>query len=218
MASLTEPDSSSPSPSPTTTTAAATSSTSKSKTTYPTTIAGKIAFATNLRTQGKELYVAKKYSKAARLYAQIPSWVSPFAKDNTGQPSQAEAMTEMMGGDAGPAATQSEQIKAKDLLRIAHQNRAMCYVKLKKPDKALESCSKALPFVEQSADGWKIHRAQAESYIMKKDIDNAKAAIDNVLRIQGGTDKRTTMLLNHVDKMQAAYEKKERKKYAGMFN
>jgi hypothetical protein len=26
------------------------------------------------------------------------------------------------------------------------------------------------------------------------------------------------MLLNHVDKMQAAYEKKERKKYAGMFN
>ena len=216
MASLTEPDSSS---STTTTTTTTTSSTSKSKTTYPTTIAGKIAFATNLRTQGKELYVAKKYSKAARLYAQIPSWVSPFAKDNTGQPNQAEAMTEMMGGDAGPAATQSEQIEAKDLLRIAHQNRAMCYVKLKKPDKALASCSKALPFVEESsADGWKIHRAQAESYIMRKDIDNAKAAIDNVLRLQGGTDKRTTMLLNHVDKMQAAYEKKERKKYAGMFN
>ena len=151
------------------------------------------------------------------MYAQIPAWVSPFCKGNNGEPNQAEAMSSMMGGDKGEVATAEQEILAKELLRISHQNRAMCFSKLKKPDKTLEACAKALTF-DQSASAWKVYRAQAEAFIFKNDIDSARSAVENVLRLQGGTDKRTTQLLHHVDKMQAAYEKKERKKYAGMFN
>jgi len=190
-------------------------STSKVSTIYPTDIAGKLDYADGLREQGKVFYQEKKYKKAARIYAQIPAWVSPFCKNSSGEPNQAEAMSGMMGGDAGPQASPEQGARAKELLRISYQNRAMCFVKLKKPDKALPACESALTFDDGTS--WKIYRAKAESYILKKDMDKAKRALDEVLRIQGGTDKRTTQLLKHLDKMYAAHEKRERKIYANMF-
>jgi tetratricopeptide (TPR) repeat protein len=192
-----------------------TESTTKKTTTYPQTITGKIDHAESLREQGKLLFTSKKFLKAARLYAQIPAWVSPFCKSD-GQPSQAEAMSGMMGGDSGPSASPEEAARAKTLLRIAHQNRAMCFVKLKKFDNALKACTSALQFNDGTLP-WKIYRAQAEAYIGKKDMDRAKKSLDEVLKLQGGTDKRTTQLLHYVDKMYAAHAKKERKIYAKMF-
>jgi len=189
----------------------------KSKNVYPTTIEGKIAYADDLNSKGKTLYSEKKYKKAAKIYAQIPTWVSPFCKGKSGEPSEADQMSAMMGGDSGPQATPAQEYQVSQLLRKCHQNRAMCYVKLKKADKVLESCKKSLKYGD-GAEAWKVYRAQAEAYILKKDIDNARKAVENTLKNQGGTDKRTTMLLNHVDKMEKNYEKKERKKYAGMFN
>jgi hypothetical protein len=105
----------------------------KSTQSYPTDISGKINYAEGIREKGKILYQKKKYKKACRLYAQIPAWVSPFAKSQNGEPNQAEAMTGMMGdrSSQGPQATSEQEVAAKDLLRIAHQNRAMCYIKVR---------------------------------------------------------------------------------------
>ena len=129
---------------PTTTTTTTTTSTSKtipsssstikkSTQSYPTDIAGKINYAEGIREKGKILYQKKKFKKACRLYAQIPAWVPPFSKGQNGEPNQAEAMTGMMGdrSSQSPQATSEQEIAAKDLLRIAHQNRAMCYVRVR---------------------------------------------------------------------------------------
>ena len=65
--------------------------------------------------------------------------------------------------------------------------------KLKKYDEALAACKKSLEY-EDGKNAWKVYRAQAEAYILKKDIDSARSSLDYVLQYQGGTDKRTTIL------------------------
>ena len=57
----------------------------------------------------------------------------------------------------------------------------------------MAACKKSLEY-ESGQIAWKVYRAQAEAYILKKDIDSARSSLDLVLQYQGGTDKRTTQL------------------------
>ena len=190
---------------------------------FPSTIAGKVKRAEALRAEGGAHYAAKRYKKAMRCYAKIPAWVQPFASDKAaaaggggGGGGEASAMAGMMGRDsAAAAATEEEQQASVTLMRIAHQNRAMCYVKLKKGKKALASCKKALAY--NDGNTWKVWRAKAQACMLEHDLDAARAALDKTLELQGGTDKTTSKLLKHLDKLFAQHDKKEARRYRKAF-
>ena len=130
------------------------------------------------------------------------------------------------GGDssAGDApATESEQGQAQTLMRIAHQNSAMCYVKMKDGARALESCRKAINYDDGTM--WKVYRTQAHAHLLQRDIDGARAALDQVAaliaedaELLAKGDKMTGKLEALYQTCLQQHERRERKRYAGMFN
>ena len=63
------------------------------------------------------------------------------------------------GGDGSSSpATESEQAQAQTLMRIAYQNIAMCYVKLKDGARALENCKRGLSYDDGTM--WKVYRTK----------------------------------------------------------
>lgn len=192
---------------------------------FPTSVREKLDQAEALRAQGGKKFQAKKYKSAVRKYAQIAAWVSPFA-NKEGDPSAAYA--QMMGkGDGSVAssnpATESEQAEAQTLMRIAYQNIAMCYVKLKDGANALAACKKSLSY--DDGNMWKVHRTLAHSHLLQRDLDAARAALDKVasllaqdVELSSKGDKMTVKLEALYKTCLEQHEKRERKRYAGMFS
>ena len=201
--------------------AAAAETSGASSSTFPSTVRGKLDRAEAIRIKGGERYAAKKYKSAVRQYAQIPAWVSPFAVPAGGDPTAAYG--EMMGQGGKAVHTKAEQLEAQTLMRIAHQNSAMCYVKMKDGARALASCEKAFKYDDGSM--WKVHRTRAHAYILLRDLDEAQAALDKVTALIAEDpelsakteDKITKKLEILLKKMFAQHEKRERKKYKNAF-
>lgn len=202
------------------------SSSSASPAAAPTSVRGKLDRAQELRAAGGLKFQQKKYKSAVRKYARIAAWVSPFAKPVGGDPSAAYA--EMMGqgenaGSSDAPATESEQGEAQTLMRIAHQNMAMCFVKLKDGARAVASCRKALKYDDGTM--WKVYRTLAHSHLLQRDIDEARVALDKVAALMAEDaellakgDKMTSKLEALYQTCLQQHEKRERKRYAGMFN
>jgi Skp family chaperone for outer membrane proteins len=193
----------------------------------PTSVRGKLDRAEELRAAGGIKFQKKKYKSAVRKYARIAAWVSPFAKPAGGDPSAAYA--EMMGqgersaGSSDAPATESEQGEAQTLMRIAHQNTAMCFVKLKDGARAVASCRKALNYDDGTMG--KVYRTLAHSHLLQRDIDEARAALDKVAALMAQDaellakgDKMTSKLEALYQTCLQQHEKRERKRYAGMFD
>ena len=188
----------------------------------PTSVREKLDRAEALRARGGEKYQAKKYKSAVRKYARIAAWVSPFAKR---EGDRSAAYTEMMkgGGDGSSSpATESEQAQAQTLMRIAYQNIAMCYVKLKDGARALENCKRALSYDDGTM--WKVYRTKAHAHLLQRDLDEARAALDKVSALLAQDPGLSTKGDKMTAKLEALYktclqqhEKRERKRYAGMF-
>ena len=165
-----------------------------------------IAKALELKAQGNEAFKAGSYKEAMVAYHQIFMYVHGFSEGSTG----AAAMPGQTTQPVSPAT----MAQIKELKLVHFNNLAMCHMKLGNVQKARDNSSKAL-----ALDGKNIkalfRRGKCNSQLGA--LDEAKADFDQILAVE--PDNRDVQRELHALKARfREHDKKEKKRFAGMFD
>jgi len=161
----------------------------------------------DLKEEGNALFKAGQVEKALAKYTKIFLWVNGL---NPGA-----NITGMMEDQSRvPKPTEDQQVQIKELRVTANLNCATCYLKMGKPDKALDFCGKAL---EQDADNKKAVWRRGQAYLAMNDVDNAQKDLE-ASKVAFPTDKGVAADLATLAKKFEEHKQKERNQFKGMFS
>mmetsp|Transcript_43595 Transcript_43595/g.83175 ORF Transcript_43595/g.83175 Transcript_43595/m.83175 type:complete len:190 (-) Transcript_43595:247-816(-) len=164
----------------------------------------KIDTAAQRKIEGNEAFKAGDLETAMRCYHEIKLYISGL--DN--------ADGKVPTGPTTKAVTEEQKATIQDLMLSHNLNLAAIYVKKEKYEKGERVCSEALKIKPDNVKGL-FRRGKCRSEL--GDLDGAKEDFERAV-ILGGEDaqvKREMKVLEHRLKL---HEKKERKRYAGMFD
>lgn len=164
-----------------------------------------IAKALELKAQGNEAFKAGNYKEAMVAYHQIFMYVHGFSEGSSSQ---------TMPGQTTQPVSAGTMAQIKELKVVHFSNLAMCHLKLGNVQKARDNSSKAL-----AIDGKNIkalfRRGKCNSQLGA--LDEAKADFDQILAME--PENRDVLRELHALKARfREHEKKEKKKFAGMFD
>ncbi|XP_077373155.1 peptidyl-prolyl cis-trans isomerase FKBP4 [Festucalex cinctus] len=111
------------------------------------------------------------------------------------------------------ALSEEEEEKAKALRLAAHLNLAMCYLKLKEPNQALEKCNKALELDESSE---KALFRRGEALFSMKEFDKARDDFQRVVQLYPANKAAKSQMVLCQKHMKEQHEK-DKRTYANMF-
>ena len=178
-------------------------------------VEAKIQKALGYKEKGNVSFKAKKYRKAIRMYHFMFAYI-------TGLPGQslsgeAGGMANFLQGVQGEtedpmSETESQQIS--DLLATANLNISSSYIQLKDSENALKFGKAALA---SDPNRWKAHLRKGQAYMMKKDFENAKEALECALSMQGGTEKYILKEMKRLKLLEKREDNIAKKRYKGMF-
>ncbi|XP_019745914.1 peptidyl-prolyl cis-trans isomerase FKBP4, partial [Hippocampus comes] len=109
--------------------------------------------------------------------------------------------------------SEEEEEKAKALRLAAHLNLAMCYLKLKEPNQALEHCNKALELDESSE---KALFRRGEALFGMKEFDKARDDFQRVVQLYPANKAAKSQVVLCQKHMKEQHEK-DKRTYANMF-
>ena len=166
-----------------------------------------LAKARELKAQGNEAFKAGDYKAAMVHYHQIYMYVHGFSEGSSGSGS-AMPMQTTKSVDRETMAQLCE-------LKVVHfSNLAMCHLKLGNTEKARDNSSKALAI---DAKNIKCLFRRGKCHATMGALDEAKADFDQILSLE--PDNREAVRELHALKQKfKEHDKKEKKKFAGMFN
>ena len=160
----------------------------------------KIAKGMELKAEGNAFFKAGDYKKARRAYASVFCYIDGMHGPNSG-------MKQYVGADDTISTEQEAEV---EVLRATVQlNLAMVFLKLGKARRALDFTGKVL--AKDPSNAKALYRS-AMAWMEVGDLDKARALFGDVPDAAGV--KKQLSILARKEKI---LEKKERKKYSGMF-
>ncbi|XP_037109993.1 peptidyl-prolyl cis-trans isomerase FKBP4 [Syngnathus acus] len=143
-----------------------------------------------VKEKGTQYYKRGLFKQASTQYKRVVSWL-----DN----------------DSGFVGEEEE--KAKALRLAAHLNLAMCYLKLKEHNQALENCNKALELDESNE---KALFRRGEAHFGMKEFDVARDDFQRVVQLYPANKAAKSQMVLCLKHMKAQHEK-DKRTYANMF-
>ncbi|XP_077567987.1 peptidyl-prolyl cis-trans isomerase FKBP4 [Stigmatopora nigra] len=143
-----------------------------------------------VKEKGTQYFKEGKFTQASVQYNRIISWLK----------------NEL-------ALSEEEKKVAKALRLAAYLNLAMCYLKLKEPNQALENCNKALE-LDESNEKALFRRGEALFHMME--FDKARDDFQRVAQLYPANKAAKSQLV-HCQKQIKAQHEKDKRTYANMF-
>ncbi|XP_061138189.1 peptidyl-prolyl cis-trans isomerase FKBP4 [Syngnathus typhle] len=143
-----------------------------------------------VKEKGTQYYKRGLFKQASTQYKRVVSWL-----DN----------------DSGFVGEEEE--KAKALRLAAHLNLAMCYLKLKELNQALENCNKALELDESNE---KALFRRGEAHFGTKEFDLARDDFQRVVQLYPANKAAKSQMVLSLKHMKEQHEK-DKRRYANMF-
>ncbi|XP_077424747.1 peptidyl-prolyl cis-trans isomerase FKBP4 [Vanacampus margaritifer] len=162
----------------------------KAKDTWKMNSSEKLEQSAVVKEKGTQYFKKGLYKRASTQYKRIISWL-----------------------DNESALTEEEEEKAKALRLAAHLNLAMCYLKLKEPNQALENCNKALELDESNE---KALFRRGEALFSMKEFDKARDDFQRVVQLYPANKAAKSQMVLCQKHMKEQHEK-EKRTYAKMF-
>lgn len=166
-----------------------------------------IAKAKELKAQGNEAFKAGNYNAAMVHYHQIFMYVHGFSEGSG-------ASAQSMPGQTTKPVDAETMAQLRELKVVHFSNLAMCHLKLGNVEKARDNSSKALAIDAKNIKSL-FRRGKCHSTLGA--LDEAKADFDQILSLE--PENREAMRELHALKQKfKEHDKKEKKKFAGMFD
>ncbi|XP_077453405.1 peptidyl-prolyl cis-trans isomerase FKBP4 [Stigmatopora argus] len=143
-----------------------------------------------VKEKGTQYFKDGKFKRASVQYKRIVSWLE---------------------NESG--LSEEEEKVAKALRLAAHLNLAMCYLKLKEPNNALENCNKALELDESNE---KALFRRGEALFIMKEFDKARDDFQRVAQLYPANKAAKSQLV-HCQKQIKVQHEKDKRTYANMF-
>ncbi|XP_061678000.1 peptidyl-prolyl cis-trans isomerase FKBP4 [Syngnathoides biaculeatus] len=143
-----------------------------------------------VKEKGTQYFKEGKFNQASVQYKRIVSWLE---------------------NESG--LSEEEENKAKALRLAAHLNLAMCYLKLKEPNQALENCNKALE-LDKSSEKALFRRGEALSGM--KEFDKARDDFQRVVQLYPSNKAAKSQIVLCQKQIREQHEK-DKRTYANMF-
>lgn len=178
----------------------------------------KLAQGAKYKEQGNDAFKAGHFEKAVTKYEKA---INIF-ESGKGVDSEDDILEEVDNGGAELSAEKQQSRKQKQAEQIAalkqnailcHLNAAAANLKLKKFTKAIENCTKAL---QGDSKNIKALYRRAQAHTEEADFQLAKFDLDRILEVDPN-NKDAKAWAAEVAKRQAAFDKKQKKAYANLF-
>ncbi|XP_051917317.1 peptidyl-prolyl cis-trans isomerase FKBP4 [Hippocampus zosterae] len=143
-----------------------------------------------VKEKGTQYFKKGMFKQASMQYKRIVSWL-----------------------ENGSGLSEEEEEKAKALRLAAHLNLAMCYLKLKEPNQALENCNKALELDESSE---KALFRRGEALFGMKEFDKARDEFRRVVQLYPANKAARSQMVLCQKHIKEQHEK-DKRAYANMF-
>ncbi|XP_061534224.1 peptidyl-prolyl cis-trans isomerase FKBP4 [Phycodurus eques] len=143
-----------------------------------------------VKEKGTKYFKEGKFNQASVQYKRIVSWLENES-----------------------ALSEEEENKAKALRLAAHLNLAMCYLKLKEPNQALENCNKALE-LDKSSEKALFRRGEALSGM--KEFDKARDDFQRVVQLYPSNKAAKSQMVLCQKHIREQHDK-DKRTYANMF-
>uniref|UniRef100_UPI0037E92A01 peptidyl-prolyl cis-trans isomerase FKBP4 n=1 Tax=Semicossyphus pulcher TaxID=241346 RepID=UPI0037E92A01 len=143
-----------------------------------------------VKEKGTQYFKEGKYKKASVQYKRIVSWLEHES-----------------------GLSEEDEKKAKALRLAAHLNLAMCFLKLREPNQALESCDKAL---ELDASNEKALFRRGEALFGMKEFDRARDDFQQVIQLYPANKAAKSQVVLCQKRIKEQHEK-DKRIYANMF-
>jgi tetratricopeptide (TPR) repeat protein len=171
-----------------------------------------IATARQLKQEGNSFVAQQDYQKALSKYTKIFAYINGL----TDHPSMASVLANSSPGlDASlPKPTSPQIAEVAELKLAANSNIALCYLKLRRPEKAIQFATEVL---KGDANNLKALFRRGQAYLDLGDIDNASKDLDAALKLAPSDPAIRQAQVALKEKIRQI-EAKQREQFKGMFD
>ena len=180
----------------------------KQKETWEMTSEEKLAEGSKLKEQGNEHFKAGEYKQAVAKYDKaIGIFDSGAGMDDSDEDGEEGAQAKEKKGEAAAAAMKQSSI-------ACHLNSAAAFLKLKKHNKAIDHCTKALAADPKNVKA--LYR-RGQAHAEDSDFELAKRDFEKVLELDP-SNKDAKAAIADIARKQSALDKKQKKVFSNLFD